>query len=86
MTSSSIAGVALSVALLTARSFAQVPSSGLERLDFLLGGWDGVGGQPGATGGFVFTKGVQDHVVVRTNFSVSRRQAIGPRPDMMISW
>jgi hypothetical protein len=41
----------------------------LEPLQFLVGNWEGVGGQAGATGGFTFAPGVQDRVIVRTNYS-----------------
>ena len=41
----------------------------LAPLQFLVGEWEGIGDQAGATGGFTFAWGVQDHVIVRTNYS-----------------
>jgi hypothetical protein len=41
----------------------------LAPLQFLLGDWEGIGDQAGATGGFTFASGLQDRVIVRTNFS-----------------
>ena len=41
----------------------------LAPFQFLLGEWDGIGDQAGATGGFTFAPGVQDRVIVRTNYS-----------------
>ena len=41
----------------------------LAPLQFLLGEWEGIGDQAGATGGFTFAPGVQDRVIVRTNYS-----------------
>jgi hypothetical protein len=41
----------------------------LAPFQFLLGEWEGIGDQAGATGGFTFAPGVQDHVIVRTNYS-----------------
>jgi hypothetical protein len=41
----------------------------LAPLQFLLGEWEGIGDQAGATGGFTFAAGVQDRVIVRTNYS-----------------
>ena len=41
----------------------------LARLQFLVGEWEGIGDQAGATGGFTFAWGVQEHVMVRTNHS-----------------
>jgi hypothetical protein len=53
---------------LTVSTPAQV-SGPLAPLQFLLGEWEGTGDQAGATGGFTFARGVQDHVIVRTNYS-----------------
>ena len=47
------------------------PPKGLEPLRFLLGDWqaDG-GGKPGeASGGFTFASGLQERVIVRTNYA-----------------
>lgn len=59
----------------------------LEPLQFLLGEWEGIGDQAGATGGFTFAPNVQDRVIVRTNFS--NTPANGGRPasrhdDLMV--
>lgn len=44
-------------------------SSVLEPFRFLLGRWIAGGDQAGATGGFAFALNVQNHVIVRTNYS-----------------
>jgi hypothetical protein len=54
---------------------------------FLLGQWEGIGDQAGATGGFTFAPGVQDRVIVRTNYS--NTPATGDKPasrhdDLMV--
>ena len=41
----------------------------LARLQFLVGEWEGIGDQAGATGGFTFAPSLQDRVLVRTNYS-----------------
>jgi hypothetical protein len=41
----------------------------LAPLQFLLGVWEGIGDQAGATGEFSFALSVQDLVIVRTNYS-----------------
>jgi hypothetical protein len=41
----------------------------LAPLQFLLGSWEGIADQAGATGGFSFALSVQDRVIVRTNYS-----------------
>lgn len=43
--------------------------AGLAPYQFLLGSWIGIGEQAGATGGFTFKFDVQQHVIVRTNYS-----------------
>ena len=48
---------------------AQTPQPEWDRLAFLIGEWEGAGDPAGATGGFAFARGAQDHVVVRTNYS-----------------
>ena len=45
------------------------PPPPLAPLQFLVGEWEGVGDQAGATGGFTFAPSVQDRVLVRTNYS-----------------
>jgi hypothetical protein len=58
--------VLLSVFTGTMRGDSPAP---LAPLQFLLGEWEGIGDQAGATGGFTFAPGVQDRVIVRTNYS-----------------
>ena len=41
----------------------------LAPFQFLLGEWEGIGNEAGATGGFTFAPSVQDRVIVRTNYS-----------------
>jgi hypothetical protein len=41
----------------------------LAAFQFLLGEWKSIDDQAGATGGFSFAPGVQDRVIVRTNYS-----------------
>lgn len=41
----------------------------LAPLSFLLGQWESIGDQAGATGRFTFAPSVQDRVIVRTNYS-----------------
>jgi hypothetical protein len=41
----------------------------LAPFQFLLGKWEGIGDQAGATGGFTFAPGVQGRVIVRTSYS-----------------
>jgi hypothetical protein len=65
---------------------AAVPAP-LAPLQFLLGEWEGVGDQGGATGGFSFAPGVQDRVIVRTNVSntpASGATAASRHDDLMI--
>ncbi len=59
----------------------------LASLQFLLGQWDGNGDQAGATGGFTFASSVQDHVIVRTNYSntpATRDQPASRHDDLMV--
>lgn len=58
----------LALSVLTGTVRAQA-SAALAPLQFLLGEWEGIGDQAGATGGFAFAPGVQDRVIVRTNYS-----------------
>jgi hypothetical protein len=50
----------------------------LDALQFLLGEWEGLGEQGGATGGFSFTPAVQNRVIVRTNYSNTPATASSP--------
>ena len=62
-------------------------ASRLEPLRFLLGEWQGIGDQAGATGGFTFSSTVQDRVIVRTNSSNTPATASGPasrHDDLMV--
>lgn len=62
-------------------------ASRLEPLRFLLGEWQGVGDQAGATGGFTFSATVQDRVIVRTNYSNTPATAGSPasrHDDLMV--
>jgi hypothetical protein len=69
--------VGLAIALWAGAARAQ--SSGpLEALQFLLGEWEGQDAQGGATGGFTFTPAVQNHVIVRTNYSNTPATASSP--------
>src|SRR5262245_9580007 len=63
-----------------ASSAAAAPPAPLQSLDFLLGEWTGAGGgAPGqATGKTLFTRGLQDRVLLRTNEAVY--PASGDRP------
>src|SRR5881397_638086 len=59
----------------------------LAPLQFLLGEWKGVGDQAGATGGFTFAPGVQDRIIVRTNYSntpASDGRAASRHDDLMV--
>jgi hypothetical protein len=59
----------------------------LAPFQFLLGQWEGVGDQAGATGGFTFAPGVQDRVIVRTNYSntpASAGKAAQRHDDLMV--
>ena len=55
--------------------------------DFLLGEWIGIGDQAGATGGFTFTLDLQNHVIVRTNYSntpATATQRASRHDDLMV--
>ena len=68
---SQVIRLALASIAVTATMFGQslATPTALAPLQFLLGEWEGVGDQAGATGRFTFAPGVQDRVVVRTNYS-----------------
>jgi len=53
-------------------------SGPLETLQFLVGEWEGLGEQGGATGAFTFTPAVQNRVIVRTNYSNTPATASSP--------
>src|SRR6266700_4193700 len=70
----------------TGTARGQSPAT-LASLQFLIGQWEGIGDQAGATGGFTFKPGVQDRVIVRTNYS--NTPATGDQPasrhdDLMV--
>ena len=78
----------LSLAFITLTGTARGESpAALASWQFLLGQWEGIGDQAGATGGFTFAWGVQDRVIVRTNYS--NTPATGDKPasrheDLMV--
>jgi len=81
-----LGSVSLSLIMWTATANGQSPAS-LASFHFLLGQWEGIGDQAGATGGFTFAPSVQDRVIVRTNYSTT--PATGDRPasrhdDLMV--
>ena len=63
-----LGSVSLAVIVLSGSARGQSPAT-LASLQFLLGQWEGIGDQAGATGGFTFAPSVQDRVIVRTNYS-----------------
>ena len=70
----------------TASTRAQ-SAAALESLQFLLGQWEGIGDQAGATGGFTFAPDVQGRVIVRTNYSNTPATATTPasrHDDLMV--
>ena len=54
--------------VLTGLARAEDPAT-LAAFQFLLGSWEGIGDRASASGGFTFAAGVQDRVIVRTNYS-----------------
>ncbi len=73
--------------LVPARAAALPPA--LAALDFLLGDWEGGGGgTPGQSqGGTTFAPGLQDRVLIRTNFAVTAASGTTPasrHDDLMI--
>ena len=62
---------------LAGHELAAVPGP-LDPLKFLLGDWKADPDQSGATGGFTFEMKVQDHVMVRTNYSNTAASAGKP--------
>jgi hypothetical protein len=60
--------ISLGVLALSGAVRAESPAP-LAPLQFLLGTWEGIGDQAGATGRFTFAPDVQDRVIVRTNYS-----------------
>jgi hypothetical protein len=74
------------IALSSGATEAQTVSR-LEPLRFLLGEWQGIGDQAGATGGFTFRSTVQDRVIVRTNYSdtpATAGSAASRHDDLMV--
>jgi len=74
--------------LVPASSHAAAPAA-LAPLDFLLGEWTAIAsGRPGEpSGGFTFSLGLQDHVLLRTNYSVSPGDSVRPatrHDDLMV--
>jgi hypothetical protein len=68
------------------RLYADIPPP-FAPLQFLLGRWVGVGDQAGATGAFTFALDVQNHVIVRTNYSNTPASAGRPasrHDDLMV--
>ena len=63
-----LGSLSFALILLTGTARGQSPAT-LASFQFLLGQWEGIGEQEGATGGFTFALGVQDRVIVRTNYS-----------------
>jgi hypothetical protein len=63
-----LGSVSLALITLTGTAHAESPAP-LTPFQFLLGQWEGIGDQAGATGGFTFAPTVQDRVIVRTNYS-----------------
>src|SRR5258706_3680812 len=81
-----LGSVSLGLCLLTGTARGQSPAP-LALFQFLLGEWEGIGDQAGATGGFTFTPGVQDRVIVRTNYSntpASGRRPASRHDDLMV--
>ena len=78
--------VSLLLIMWTGAARGESPTT-LASFQFLLGQWEGIGDQAGATGRFTFAAGVQDRVIVRTNYS--NTPATGDKPmsrhdDLMV--
>lgn len=71
-------------------SLASAPlgaATSLSSLQFLIGDWQAIDATGGATGGFSFAFGVQNHVITRTNYSNSpatATQAASRHDDVMM--
>jgi hypothetical protein len=81
-----LGAVSLALIVWTAAPRAEGPAT-LASFQFLLGEWEGIGDQAGATGGFTFVAGVQDHVIMRTNYSNTPATATTPasrHDDLMV--
>jgi hypothetical protein len=81
-----LGSVSLALIVLTGSARGEIPAP-LAPLQFLLGQWEGIGDQAGATGGFTFAPAAQDRVIVRTNYS--NTPASGGKPasrhdDLMV--
>ena len=68
-----------------ARGVVGAQSDGFAALRFLLGDWQAVDLPAGESGGFTFTLGVQDHVLIRTN-RATRPPAIVRRRTTTMCW
>lgn len=76
----------LPLIMLTGTTRGESPAA-LASLQFLVGQWEAIGDQAGATGGFTFAPSVQDRVIVRTNYSNTPATAGKPasrHDDLMV--
>ena len=81
-----LGSVSLALIMLTVTGRGESPAP-LASFQFLLGQWEGIGDQAGATGGFTFAPSVQDRVIVRTNYSDTPATAGKPasrHEDLMV--
>ena len=82
-----IAAALVGVGTLCPIRAASLPPS-LASLEFLVGDWEGGGGTPGQSqGGTSFAPGLQDRVLIRTNFAVTAASGTTPasrHDDLMI--
>ena len=81
------AGSIFLVFVALAGSIRAEPPPPLAPLRFLVGKWEGIGDQAGATGGFTFAPSLQDRVLVRTNYSNTPATAGTPasrHDDLMV--
>src|SRR5215510_8583074 len=80
-------GAALLVSTLSNTPVRAEAPAALARLQFLLGEWEAMSDQAGATGGSTFTASVQGHTIVRTNYSVTPANGSTPasrHDDLMV--
>jgi len=81
-----LGSVSLALIVSTATARGENPAT-LASFQFLLGQWEGIGDQAGATGGFTFALEVQDRIIVRTNYSNTPATAGKPasrHDDLMV--